>query len=166
MAWRPVLSLALFGLNVVVIRYEDSIRAYGLATACIVLTMALVWRFVQEPTLFRGIAAAVMATVSAQVLYQNAVLVLALCVGGSAVFLSERRWRKAVAALTIGIVPALSLVPYIRPLERAQSWWIILKTGLNSSSVWGNIAFIAGTSPPCIPLYLVGIDDQRRLIGD
>jgi len=142
--WRgtPVLSLTLFALNVVVIRYGDSVRAYELATACIVVTMALVWRFVQRPNVRRGLAAAAMATASVQVLYQNSVLVLALCVAAGAVFLNDREWRKGAAALAIGVLPALSLVPYVRPLLRAQDWWVVSKTGLSTQIVLSNLTFL------------------------
>jgi hypothetical protein len=142
--WRgaAVLSLTLFALNVVVIRYGDSIRAYELATACIVLTMTFVWRFVQRPDVVRGAAAAAMATASVQVLYQNSVLVLALCVAACVVFLLDREWRKGAAALAIGVFPALSLVPYIRPLLRAQDWWVVSKTGLSAQIVSSNLVLL------------------------
>ena len=51
----PLLSVALAGLNFTVIRYGDSIRAYGLATACILLTVSLMWRFMEVPCLRRGL---------------------------------------------------------------------------------------------------------------
>ena len=39
----PLISLSLAGLNFTVIRYGDSIPAYGLATALILLTLSVVW---------------------------------------------------------------------------------------------------------------------------
>jgi hypothetical protein len=148
--WRgpPLLSLTLFGLDVIVIRYGDTVRAYGLAAACIVLTMALVWRFVQTPNLLRGTGAVVMATLSVQTLYQNSVLVLALCSAACVVFLYERRWRPAAGALAVGIVPALSLLPYVGPLKRAQQWWVVSKIGAQFSVAWENIASITGHPLP------------------
>ena len=144
--WRgtPVLCLTLFGLNVVVIRYGDSVRAYELGTACIVLTMALVWRFVEQPSIKRAFAAALMATASVQALYQNSVLVLALCVAGCAVFASQREWRKGIYVLAIGLLPAVSLAPYVRPLLRAQDWWVVSKTGLSARIILSNLALLTG----------------------
>jgi hypothetical protein len=139
--WKgvPLLALTLFGLNAVAIRYVDAIRGYGPATACIVLTIALVWRFVEKPDLSRAIWAAAMATVSVQVLYQNAVLVLALCLAGCGVFLRGRRWREGAATLAIGVPAALSFAPYISLLRRSQDWWIVSRTGVDLPIAWSNI---------------------------
>jgi hypothetical protein len=144
--WRglPLLSLTLFGLNAVVIRYGDTIRSYGLGTACIVVTTALIWRFVQEPTRFRWISAAVAATVSVQTLYQDAFLVLALCVAGCAVFLKRRQRGNGLMTLSIGLPPALSLIPYIRPLLASQRWWAVEKAGISLPLAWRSIVHIAG----------------------
>jgi hypothetical protein len=146
MIWRgiPIVSLALFGLNVMVIRFGDSIRAYGVATALIVLTMALIWCFVEKPTLLCGVGAAALAIASVQTLYQNAVLVGALCLAACAVFLRQRQWRRGVAALAIGLPAAVSLAPYVRPLLQAQSWWVVSKAGITERILWGNISFLAG----------------------
>lgn len=148
--WRgpPLLSLTLFALNVIVIRYGDTVRAYGFAAACIVLTMALVWCFTENPSFSRGISAAAMATLSVQTLYQNSFLVLALCAAACVVLLSERRWRPAAGALAIGIFPALSLLPYVGPLERAQQWWVVSKIGVQFPVLWENIASITGHPLP------------------
>lgn len=144
--WRgvPLLSLTVFGLNVMVIRYGDSIRAYGLATACIVLTMAAIWLFIETPALWSGIAAAGMALLSVQALYQNSVLVFALCVAAAVVFFAERQTGRAVAALAIGFPAALSLTPYIGPLFRAQEWWAVSKAGLDAHLLKSNIVLLTG----------------------
>jgi hypothetical protein len=140
--WRgpPLLSLTLFALNVMAIRYGDSLRAYGLGVACIVLTLAATWRFVEAPTLFNGTIATVLATLSVQALYQNAFFVLAICVAGCAVHLYRRRLPAALMVLAIGVVPALSLAPYIRPLLHAQDWWVLQQYGLTLTTVEGNIS--------------------------
>lgn len=146
MIWRgpPVLSVTLFALNVMVVRYGDAVRAYGLATACIVLTMALTWRFVEAPTRSGGITAALMAMLSVQTLYQNAVLVLAICLAGCLVHIIQRQFSPALQVLAIGVVPALSLTPYIRPLVRAQDWWVLSKYGFTYSLIESNISSFSG----------------------
>jgi hypothetical protein len=146
MIWRgpPVVSLTLFGLNVMAIRYGDSVRAYGLGVVCIVLTMAATWRFVEAPTLPVGIAAAVVATLSVQALYQNAVFVLAICLAGCLKHLLERHLLPALMVLSVGVVPALSLTPYVRPILRAQDWWMISKYGLTPQVVENNFSSATG----------------------
>lgn len=125
----PLFSLSLAALNFTVITFGDSMRAYGLATVCILLTLGLVWRFVELPGWRRGLLAGLAAVLSVQTLYQNAFLVLALCVAGSALCISRRRYRPVLGVLGIGFAAALSLTPYIKPLLAAQSWWAVSKTG-------------------------------------
>jgi len=127
----PLLSLALAGLNFTVIRYGDSIRAYGLATVFILLTMSLIWRFIEAPTLRRGLPAGLAAMLSVQTLYQNAFFLLTIGIAGAAVCLRRHQLRRAMAVLSIGLPAALSLLPYVNPMRQAQSWWIVSKTGVN-----------------------------------
>jgi hypothetical protein len=127
----PLLSLALAGLNFTVIRYGDSIRAYGLATVFILLTMSLIWRFIEAPTLRRGLLAGLAAMLSVQTLYQNAFFLLTICIAGAAVCLRRHQLRRAMAVLSIGLPAAFSLLPYVNPMRQAQSWWIVSKTGVN-----------------------------------
>jgi hypothetical protein len=126
----PLLSVALAGLNFTIIRYGDSIRAYGLATACMVLAVALIWRFMEAPNTRRGLMAGLAMVLSVQLLYQNAFFVLAIGMAGAVVCFRRNQPRPAMAILSIGMVSALSLLPYISPIYHAQSWWIVNKTGI------------------------------------
>jgi hypothetical protein len=125
----PLFSLALVAMNVTVITFGDSLRAYGLATVFIVLTLGMVWRFLERPDWRRGLLAGIAAVASVHTLYQNAFLLLAICLAGMTVSLCRRQYRVATAVLGIGLVGALSLAPYIKPMIEAQSWWEVSKTG-------------------------------------
>ena len=127
----PLLSLAIVAVNPVVIRYGDSIRGYALGIAFIVLTMGLIWRFIEAPEVGRGLLAGVLAVVSVQTLYQNAFFLLAIGIGGVVVSLRQRQPAKALGVLGIGAVAALSLLPYVNPIRQAQSWWVVSQTGTN-----------------------------------
>jgi hypothetical protein len=118
----PVVSLALVGLSPSVIRWGDSIRAYGLGMTLIVLTSALTWRFLDKPSLGRFFGAAVVAVLSVQTLYYDSVLLLAICVAGLVVSISRRQARSATMVVGIGVVAALSLLPYIVVITRASEW--------------------------------------------
>lgn len=141
----PLLCVAFAGLNFTVIRYGDSLRAYGLAAACIVLTTALIWRFVEVPSPRRGFLAGVAAVISVQVLYQNAFLLLAVCIAGAVVCFRRGRHRNALTVLSIGAVAAISLLPYVVPIYRAQSWWIISRTGVDWTMVFNRISAATGS---------------------
>jgi len=144
--WRgpPVVCLTLFALNVVAVRYGDSLRAYGLAVVCILLTLSATWRFVEAPSLSIGIFAAAMATLSVQALYQNAVFVLAICTAGCLKHLLERRLLAGLKVLAIGAIAAFSLIPYVRPIMLAQDWWMVSKYGLTLQLVGNNVLSMTG----------------------
>ena len=129
----PLLALSLAALNPVVIRYGDSLRGYGFGMAVLIITMALIWRFMEQPDLRRGLLAAMAAVVSVQTLYQNAFFLLAICVGGLVVCLRQKRHSTAVWLLVIGFVAALSLVPYLNPIRHAQNWYVVSKLPVNQA---------------------------------
>ena len=118
----PLLSVALIGFSPSIILWGDSMRGYGFGTLMILLTSASLWRVVEGPTP-KNVTLSVLAALGAvQSLYYNAFLLFALCMGGCAVTLSNRRWRRTAAVLLVGGVSALSLVPYLFVFERSKSW--------------------------------------------
>jgi hypothetical protein len=127
----PLLCLSLVALNPVVIRYGDSLRAYAFGTAIMMLTVGLIWRFVEKTGWKRGLLAGVAAVASVQALYQNAFFLLAICVAGVVVSFRQGQHAKIVGILSIGFVAALSLMPYLKPIHDAQPWWLVSKTGIN-----------------------------------
>jgi hypothetical protein len=140
----PLLSLALAGLNFTIIRYGDSIRAYGLATVFVLLTMSLIWRFIEAPTLRRGLFAGMVAVLSVQTLYQSAFFLLTIGIAGAVVCLRRHQLRRAMTVLSIGLPAGLSLLPYVSPMHQAQSWWIVSKTGVNFMGFLFRIAEATG----------------------
>jgi len=140
----PLLSLALAGLNFTVIRYGDSIRAYGLATGFILLTMSLIWRFIETPNMRRGLPAVMAAVLSVQTLYQNAFFLLAIGIAGAVVCIRRHQPGRAIGVLSIGLPAALSLLPYVNPMRHAQSWWMVSKTGVDFTGFMSRIADATG----------------------
>ena len=141
----PLLFLSLVATNPVIIRYGDSMRGYALGIAFIVLTMGLIWRFIEVPSVRRGLLAGLGAVLSVQTLYQNAFFLLAICVGGVAVSLRQRESSKAVGVLAVGFVAALSLLPYIHPILEARSWWVVSQSGTSLAIAWRYLSQITGT---------------------
>ena len=119
-------------------------RAYGLGSALIVLTLALFWRVSQKPTRINIPLAALAAVLSVQCLYQNAFFVFAAACGGIVVCLSERRWRDTLWFPSIGALAALSLVPYVRIILDAQQWYMLQKFGFDFPTGWENFSIAAG----------------------
>ena len=116
-AWRgarspPALSLVLVGLNPTVIVYGDSLRAFGLGSLLVVLSVAAMCAFLQTPSWNRAALVGATAVLSVQAAYQNAILVGAICIGGWAVCWRRQSWPAAAKILAVGLVAAASLLPY------------------------------------------------------
>lgn len=121
----PLLSLALIGLNPMIIRYGDSIRAYGLGIALILLTMGAMWRLVESCTPRRAAIAALSAVLSVQCLYYNSILLLAICLGAASVTFRRRRFKETLVVLALGGISAASLLPYVPAIRRVHEWKFI-----------------------------------------
>jgi hypothetical protein len=96
----------------------------------------MIWMVVEEASPSRVVLAGLMAVLSVQSLYQNAILLLAFCLGGCAVSLRRGRWKQIHILLSIGLVSACSLVPYAGIMSQAQEWWIVLKRPVDAPGVW------------------------------
>jgi len=121
----PLLALALFALDPVVVRWGDSIRGYGLGQLAILLAFTLVYEALRRPRPAAVGLAALAAVAAVQTVYQNSVLVLAIGVAGAVVWGGRRRPRRAALALGIGAAAALSLVPYLAVMERAREYRLV-----------------------------------------
>ena len=113
----PLISVALVGFNPMIIRYGDSIRAYGFGTLLILLALAAMWKVVESPTPRRVGLAALTALLSVQCLYHNAILIFAICLGAVAVGFRRRQPKCIILVLMIGGVAAISLLPYLCQLS-------------------------------------------------
>jgi uncharacterized membrane protein len=141
----PLLSIALVGFNPMVIRYGDSVRAYGLGTLLILLALAAMWKMVESPTPRRVGLAALAALLSVQCLYHNAILLFAICLGGMAVGLRRRQWKCVILVLTIGAVAAISLLPYLPVIRRVGAWNFQFKAPITCAFLWGKLSETLGS---------------------
>ncbi len=137
----PFISLALLATNLTLIRWGDSLRAYGIGCSLIVLTLLLVWQLIKKPGAARFAAASLAAVLSVQCLYQNAFLLLAICLG--ACFVCFRRQQEKVAFMVVGVgaIAAISLLPYLGTITASQQSFAVARVGFNASIVfdtWAN----------------------------
>lgn len=147
----PVLSLALIGLNPMIIRYGDSARAYGLGILLILLTFRGFWRLVDRPSppeARRVAAAAVLALLSVQCLYYNSVLLLAIAAGTMAVAARRRAWKTAGVVLGIGLVAAASLLPYVPMMRRMSEWTFMVSYPADLPWLWKRVCEVLGSPDP------------------
>jgi hypothetical protein len=136
----PLVSVALVGFNPMVIRYGDSVRAYGLGTLLILLALAAIWKVVESPTPLRVGLAALAALLSVQCLYHNAILLFAICLGAVAVSFRRRQPKCVILVLAIGAVAAISLLPYLPIIRRVGAWNFQFKAPISFAFLWGKLS--------------------------
>lgn len=103
----------------------DSLRAYGCGMMLMFLTLGFLWKAVKDPSLLRVLCAGLLAVLSVQCVYYNSVLLFAMGMGGVAVGLRNRDFKKIAVVIGIGAAAALSLIPYWGAIKRLGSWNII-----------------------------------------
>jgi len=136
----PLISLMLLGFSPFFIQWGDSIRGYGLGSGLILLTFALLVRVIEQPNWPRTAAALLAALASVHFLFQNSVLLFSICTAAIAISLSRRRWRAASMVLGIGLVAALSMLPYIGPLTDARQWTIVVERSTTLPGLWSRLS--------------------------
>ncbi|MGB5216994.1 MAG: hypothetical protein WBN66_01725 [Smithella sp.] len=122
----PLISLALFAMCPAML-IGDTMRAYGLGTLLILLSLATVWRFFLNPTPWQMIAAIICVLLSVQCLYHNSFLILAICAGASAAGIYRREWKLIVFPLVTGFLAAISVLPYFEVVSQRNAWGILMK---------------------------------------
>jgi len=169
----PVLSLALIGLNPMLIRYGDSARAYGLGIFLILLTFRSFWRLVDKPSTpdtRRVAAAAVLAVLSVQCLYYNSVLLLAIAAGAVAVAARRRAWKTVGLVLGIGLLAALSLLPYVPMMRRMSDWTFMVSYPADLPWLWKRVSEVLGSPDPLgvwlwLSLLFLGVGAVAIVVG-
>jgi hypothetical protein len=132
----PLLSLALIGLNPMIIRYGDSIRAYGLGIALMLLVLGAMWRLVESFTPGRAAIAALSAVLSVQCLYYNSILLFAVCLGAASVTVRRRQIKETLVVFAIGGIAAATLLPYLPTIQRVHSLNFVWKAPFNPAELW------------------------------
>jgi hypothetical protein len=117
----PLLGLALFGCNSTLMVFGDSLRAYGLGCLLIMLTAVAAVALLRQPSWPRTLGLALLATLSVQTLFHNAILVGAISFGAWAVCWRKNNWPAAVKIFLAALTAALSLWPYAANLLPSSS---------------------------------------------
>jgi hypothetical protein len=123
----PFFSVALLGFSPSLIIWGDSMRAYGMGILLILLTAALLWRFIERPSTGRFFAVGIAAVASVQTLFYNSVLLLALSVGGLVVCAIDRAWKTGRLIMLVSVVSALSVLAYVPEIRAASGWNVLVR---------------------------------------
>ena len=108
-AIAPLFSLVLYSLGLPAVVYGTMFRGYGLGTAALLVATGMLCRFVQGPSLRRGVALVLANIVALQANFANGVLLAAT--HSAAAFSSwrgDREWQRiwALLATALGIATA------------------------------------------------------------
>ena len=132
----PVWPLALFGLNPLALESGDSLRPYGFGLIWIVLAFGLITRIAFGGLTKRaGFCALIAAVLSVQANFTNGLILLSIGIGAVVVLLPKRAWSKISVVLGIGVVAALSLLPYLPILSATGDWSKVLANKNHVASV-------------------------------
>ncbi len=153
----PLLALSLLAVNPTVVRWGDSLRAYGLASVLILVTFAMIWRFARVPDVKRWIAAGLAAIISVQCLFQNSFILFAVCAAAAAVRVRQRDFKNALAALAIGIPAAMTLLPYRAIIREAQAWSVLSQIGFLPALIWKNLSEAISPTVPWLPWFWIAL---------
>lgn len=152
----PILALAFFELNFITIRYTEYVRAYSLGVLFIILSYGLIWKLLEQEFSWKYfIASAVVGICSVQSIYQNGFLLFAICVSAAFIALEARRYKKIAEILGIGMIAAVSLLPYLNFIESANSWLDIVRSATGPGDYWQGMVNGLGLSWPILGLILV-----------
>lgn len=132
----PLFSLLLFGLSPTLIRWGDSLRAYGLGVFFLLLSFRWIWKLTQAPTRRTFLFATVAAVLAAQALYQSVFVLGAFCLSGAIVTARARNYKRALLVASVAVAAAISLVPYLGVVSRAKQWNVVTETGADLSRIW------------------------------
>jgi hypothetical protein len=153
----PLISLVLFALNPMAIRVGDSIRPYGLGFFLILLSYALLWKVTYAPSPLRVVVATLTAVLSVQCFYQNAFLLAAIIFAGVIVNFRNKKRGKCAVLIGIGIVSALSLLPYYGIVKSAQQWAVLLQVPTGFQQPWHQLSQALATPGRFMPAVWVGL---------
>lgn len=128
----PLCSMVMLAASPTMILYGDSLRAYGLGTALMVVMIGMIWKVVDRPTPTRIILATLVSVLSVHTLYYNSVLLFALCTAGAIVGWRRADWKRPFVLLGMGFVCALSIyLPYHERIAGTYEWSMTLKIPIN-----------------------------------
>jgi len=131
----PLLFLAFFGLNATFLTWGTSLRGYGLGCVLLLLTIGLTAKAISRPTGASAVFATIAAIASVQIMVNALPLIAAIAASAFAVFIWQRRFRRAAIVGGCVSICLLSFVPYAKAYLTAD-WNVVLKYPTDFFSLW------------------------------
>lgn len=151
----PLVSVALLGFHPFFLIYGDSVRGYGLGTLMILLTFGAYARLMENPDRRSLILAAATAVLSVHLLLHNSALLLGIGSAAALVGAIRKNWKLTAAALGVGLLAALTLLPYLGPLSAAHTWNVVVQEKIGPATILEAAGNTLG-QPLIWALFLIG----------
>lgn len=118
----PILSVALLGCLPMFIFIIGANRAYGLASALLVLSFGMIWQVVELPSKSRILWAGLVCVLFAQCIYYDVVFLAGMLGAGALVVIRRRQWKTLAALAGIGAAACGSMVIYLPVIHRGSAY--------------------------------------------
>jgi hypothetical protein len=128
------------------VRWGGTLRAYGLGAALLVIALALFARALARPARRTRLAAAVVAVLAVQCLFQSVSLLTAIGAGAVVAAVAARQWAGLVAPLAAGLAAVASLLPYLGPVGRVGEWSMLLQGPLGLTDIAAKLVAMLSAS--------------------
>ena len=151
----PLIALVLLEFNPTILRWGDTIRGHGLGLFFSIGIPGAIWLVLQRPGARSFFVALGLCLLAVQSQFYNAVLLLAAAAGGTGVALWHRNYRAIGWIGAVGILCALSLLPYLPAIHQAGAWNILVKVPDFPLSLFVGKLLEAAGSPWEVVLWLV-----------
>lgn len=132
----PLLLLAMVAMSAAVIRYGDSVRAYGLGLITAALMLGAIWALLSDSSKKNIGFATIACIAAAHTTYQNSLLLFVI--GTSAILATaiNRRWRSSIAIAAICAVTATSLAGYLPAMSHIKSMSVMFQWSISIEEVF------------------------------
>jgi hypothetical protein len=108
----PYWMLLFLGLDPNLIVYGGEVRGYGLGIVSLLVMAGAAWSTLQSQTPWRWAGLCAAALLAVQTSYTNCFILLATISGCCVVALRRRQYRAVLGFVAVGVVAALSMLPY------------------------------------------------------
>lgn len=126
-ATAPLFTLGLFALNPEVVRYGDSLRAFGLGASLLLLALAFMWRICNEPTRRNAILGGIVMFLCAHCVYYNGLFLLAGALAATVICVKRGRYKPIGIIVAIGVITAISGLPYLLTISERSGFNDLLR---------------------------------------
>jgi uncharacterized membrane protein len=108
----PYWMLLFLGLDPSLIVFGGEVRGYGLGVLTLLVMVGAAWSTLQSQTPWRWAGLSAASLLAVQASYTNCFILLGTISGCCAVALRRRQYRAVLGFIAVGVVAALSMIPY------------------------------------------------------